>query len=87
MDVFQSLIMVHSYFQSADYLVDQGWIRAMLPHPTSIQQAGPNIQHYTKYLPWVVRYSLVENMIVPCHRIVAVLDILDHLVITTFLVL
>ena len=57
--------MGHSYFQSSDYLVIQGWIRTMHHYPTSIQLAGPNVFVYTKYLPEMVRHGLGANIIVP----------------------
>ena len=83
-DTFWSLMMGHSYFQSPDYLVFQGWIIAMLLHPTNIKPAGLNVHHYTKFFPGVVVYSILGNMIVPSHRTAAVLYITYHFVITTF---
>ena len=44
-------------------------------YPTDIQLAGLNLHHFTSFIPGVVDYEFVGNIIVPCHRLVAVLDI------------
>ena len=84
MDAYQSFIMGNSYFQSCDYSEVYGQIRTMLLYCTNFQLAGLNIQHYTKLFYGMVRYAIVGNVIVPCHRILAVLDVPYHFIITAF---
>ena len=54
MDGFRSVILGHSYFTSPDYLVVQGWIRAMLLYSTNIVLEGPNFYQYFKFFAGVV---------------------------------
>ena len=54
MDVYRSIMIGHSYFQSPDYLVIQGCIRATLFYPANIQLDRLNVHCCTKIIPWVV---------------------------------
>ena len=43
-----------------------------------------NIYHYSKFFSRVVRYTVISNVFVLCHRTIAVLYVLHHFVIIAF---
>ena len=53
-------------------------------YPINIQLASPNIYCNSKFFPDMVVYDPFGYIIVPCHRIVAVLDVFHYLVTNTF---
>ena len=81
-DMFRSVVLGHSYFESLDYLFVQGWIRAMLLPPTNIELAGLNVHHFLQFFPGVVRYEYCSYHIVPCHWVVELVDVFHHFIVT-----
>ena len=76
-------IMALSYFQSPNYFVSQGFIRATLLYLINKHLPGPNIHHYTKFFrrmvghdSWEYYNSLTQN----CMSI----NVLNHHITTTF---
>ena len=60
-DAYRSNMMGCSYCGMPNYLIVQGWIRAMLLYPTNIYLAGLNVHHYTKsFLGWLGMMLLVS---------------------------
>ena len=55
MDPYRSIMFGCIYFTILDYLVFQGWIGAMLLHPTNIVTPGPNVH---SFLGWLVTIIL-----------------------------
>ena len=75
MDMYQSIMLEHRYFTSADYLAVQGFITAMLLYPTNILLAGQNFHHFFKYsFLGMVRYFHFGPTLVSYNEIVVVLD-------------
>ena len=84
MDEFRPIMIGFSYFTSADYLVVYRSIRAIFLYPTNTKLQGPNIYQYFKFFPGVVRHFHPGFTVVPCQQIIAVLDVTNHFVVTTF---
>ena len=73
MHMHRSNMMGCSYFQSPDFVVVKGWIRALFLYQIVIQLTGPNIHYFTEFCHGVVGYDIVRYVIFPCHITVAVL--------------
>ena len=74
MDVYRSIMLGCKYLTSPDYSVVQGWIRAVLLHPTYSLLLVPDVHCFFKFFTGLVRYFHSYNAIGPCHQLVAVFD-------------
>ena len=72
MDVYHSRMLGHSYFTSPDYLVIKAWIRATVLFPSFFNLTGTNVSVYVKIIPHAVGYLAPG---IPCHCVVAVIDV------------
>ena len=68
-----------SYIRSPYSLVVQGWIRVMLLSLTSIILTSPQVNRYIRFLSRVAGYFPYG---IPYLHIVAVLDMVNHCVVT-----
>ena len=84
MSTYRSTVLRYNFFQSPVHLVVQGWTRDMLRHPTNVALVSLNVQYYSRFFPWVVDYADVGNIVGPGHKIVVVLEIHHHFIVTTF---
>ena len=72
-------MLAYSYCSSHDCLVVQGCITAVLLSPTNMLLAGLNVHQ-------CIEIFLVGLSFVPCHQILADLDVTNHFVVTTLLI-
>ena len=78
-DAYHSCMLGHSYIGSPDYLVVKAWIGATVLFPSFINLTCTNIHIYVKVFPEVFEYW---GPSIPCHYIVAVVDVAHHSVLT-----
>ena len=81
MDAIWSVLLGYSYFPNSYYLAIKIVVSTVIQHSDSELLNGLQVDNLTRFFPGVVRYTPQG---VAYHCIVAIIDLVNHFVITTY---